>query len=99
MQPHFSLVFLLSDLTCGFWLLVNFEGMVSWYEVFCNRVVKEISDHFTMQIKSFYCNRSLISLWQSERNRVGMIVLNDTEWFSRIEMGFDIAKNITTAAS
>lgn len=98
MQSHFSSVFLLSDLTCGFWLLVNFEGMVSWYEVFCNREVKGTSEHF-MQIKPFYCNRNLTLLWQSERNRVGIVVFNDIEWFSLIEMELDIAKNITTAAS
>lgn len=79
MQSHCSPVSLLSDLTRGFWLLMNFEGMLSWYEVFCNRVVKGISDHFIMQIKLFYCNRNLTLQWQSERKGVGMIVFNDTE--------------------
>lgn len=67
--------------------------------MFCNRVVKGISDHFIMQIKLFYCNRNLTLLWQSERNRVGMVVFNDTEWFSLIEVGLEIAKNITTGVS
>lgn len=75
MQSHFSPVFLLSDLICGFGLLVNFKGMVSWYEVFCNRNVKGTSDHF-MQIKFFYCSRNWTLLWQSERNRVGVMALN-----------------------
>lgn len=86
-------------LTFGFWLLVNFEGMVSWYEVFCSRVVKGISDHFIVHIKVIYCKRNLTSLWQSERNRVGMAVFEDIEWFSVMELGLDIAENLTTAAS
>lgn len=97
-QSHFSLVFLLSDLTCGFWLMVKFEGIVSWYEVFSDREIKGTSDHF-MQIKLVYCKRNLTLLWQYERNRVGIVVFNDTERFSLIAMGIDIAKNITTVAS
>lgn len=86
-------------LTFRFWLLVNFEGMVSWCEVFYNRVVKGISVSFIMQIKLFYSNRKLTLLWQSERNKVGMVVFNGTEWFSLIELRLDIAKNIMTSAS
>lgn len=86
-------------LTFAFWLLVNFEGMISWYEVFNNRVVKGISVSFIMQIELFYCNRRLTLLWQSERNMLGMVVFNGTEWFSLIELGLDIAKNIVTPAS
>lgn len=66
--------------------------------MFCNRIFKGISGHFIMQIKLFYCNRNLTLLWQSEGNRVGMVVFNDTEWFSLIEIGLAIAKNITTTA-
>lgn len=67
--------------------------------MFYNRVVKGIAVSFIMQIKLFYSNRKLTLLWQSERNKVGMVVFNGTERFSLIELGLDIAKNIMTPAS